>query len=164
MPPSPSGLPYAMQRTPVRSGNEWNTLADGFDQRLEVLERAAGQHAMTEVEDVARPPRRLFEHLPRAVDHELERAEQHRRVQVALHPTFVADPPPARVEVDAPVEGDDIGAGGGDQLEQPRRGSPEVDRGHTQGARALADSPRVGQHAGLVVGGRQRTDPAVENL
>src|SRR5216684_460286 len=58
MPPSPSGLPYAMQRTPVRSGNEWNTLADGFDQRLEVLERAAGQHAMTEVEDVARPPRR----------------------------------------------------------------------------------------------------------
>src|SRR6266851_1548224 len=103
MPPSPSGLPYAMQRTPVRSGNEWNTLADGFDQRLEVLERAAGQHAMTEVEDVARPPRRLFEHLPRAVDHELERAEQHRRV-----------------EVDAPVERDDIGAGGGDQLEQPR--------------------------------------------
>src|SRR6266849_5420232 len=164
MPPSPSGLPYAMQRTPVRSGNEWNTLADGFDQRLEVLERAAGQHAMTEVEDVARPPRRLFEHLPRAVDHELERAEQHRRVQVALHPTFVADPPPARVEGDAPVQRDDIGAGACDQLEQPRGGGSEMDPGHPQGTSGLEDASCEWQHALLVVGGRQRTDPAVEDL
>src|SRR5260370_37349483 len=104
MPSSPSGLPYAMQRMPVRSGNGGNTFADRFDQRLQVFERAAGQHAMTEIEDVARPPGRLPEHLPRPVDHELERAEQHRRDQVARDPSFIADAPPARGEVHAPIE------------------------------------------------------------
>src|SRR5260370_18231939 len=126
MPSSPEGLPYAMQITPVRSGNGGNTFADGFDQRLQVFERAAGQHAMTEIEDVARPPSRLPEHLPRPVDHELQRAEQHRRVQVALDPAFVADAPPARVEVDAPGERADVRAGLSDQLEQPRSGGSEM--------------------------------------
>src|SRR5260370_23358245 len=129
-----------MQRMPVRSGNGGDTFADGFDQRLQVLERAARQHAMTEVEDVARPPGGLPEHLARTLDHELDRTEQHGRIEVPLHPAIVADAPPARVEVDAPVEGDDIGAGSGDQLQQPSRRSPEVDRGYTQRARRLEDS------------------------
>src|SRR5713226_10065553 len=140
MPSSPSGLPYAMQRTPVRLGNGGNTLADGFDQRLQVLERAAGQHAVTQIEDVARTPGRPPEHLARPVDNEFERSEEHRRVKVALHAAIVADAPPAGIEVDAPVERDDIGAGACDQLEQTRGGGSEVDPGHLERARGLEDS------------------------
>src|SRR5260370_31583857 len=99
MPPSPSGLPYAMQRTPVRSGNGRNTLADGFDQRLQVLERTSRQYSCAEVEDVARAAGGLPEHVAGPHDHELDRAEQHGRGEVALHPPVVADAPPPRVEV-----------------------------------------------------------------
>src|SRR6266849_10015878 len=115
-----------MQRTAVRSGNRWNTLSYGLDQGLQVLNRAARQHAVAEIEDVTPAPGRPPEHLARPLDHELARAEQHRRVQVALHPAVVADTPPARIEVDAPVERDDIGARRGDQLEQTRGGGSEV--------------------------------------
>src|SRR5712691_2389236 len=75
-----------MQRTPVRSRNGRNTFADGLDQRLQVLERTARQHPVAEIEDVARATRRPPEHLARPLDHELERAEQHSRVKVALYP------------------------------------------------------------------------------
>src|SRR6266851_10281873 len=105
-----------MQRTAMRSGNCGDTLAHGFDQRLQVLERAAGQHAMAEIEDVTWAPRRQSEHRARYLDHELARAEQHGRVEVALHRAAVADTAPPGVEGDAPVQRDDIGAGACDQL------------------------------------------------
>src|SRR4029077_16046770 len=116
-----------MQTTPIRSGNRGDTLADGLDQRLQVLERTSWQHAVAEVEDMARAPGRPFEDVAHPLDHEPARAEQHRRIEVALHPELVADTPPGGVEVDAPVERDDIGARGCDQLEQPRGGGSEVD-------------------------------------
>src|SRR5260370_37442650 len=108
MPSSPEGLPYAMQITPVRSGNGGNTFADGFDQRLQVFERAAGQHAMTEIEDVARAPGRLPEHLPRPADPALKRADQPPRDPDALAPPIVPDAPPARVGAAAPAERKDV--------------------------------------------------------
>src|ERR1700687_400658 len=102
--PSGRGSGCGARSTDCDSGNRGDTLSHGLDQRLQVLERTARQHAVTEIEDVTRAPGRLSEHLARPLDHELAWAEQHRRVEIALHPEIAADAPPARVEVDAPVE------------------------------------------------------------
>src|SRR5229473_1685288 len=95
MPSSLSGLPYAMQRTPVRSGNGRHSLANGFDQRLQVLQRAPREHAMTEIEYVARAAACAAEHVARAFGDTFDRSEQHRRVQVPLHAQGIAEAPPA---------------------------------------------------------------------
>src|SRR6266851_3337399 len=95
MPSSPSGLPYAMQRTPVRSGNGRHSLANGFDQRLQVLQRAPREHAMTEIEYVARAAACAAEHVARAFGDAFDRSEQHRRVQVPLHAQGLAETTPA---------------------------------------------------------------------
>src|SRR5712692_1393832 len=153
MPSSPSGLPYAMQRTPVRSGNGRHSLANGFDKRLQVLQRSITVTAMTEIEYVARAAACAAEHVARAFGDAFDRSEQHRRVQVPLHAQGRAETPPALVEADAPVERDDVRAGGGNELEQPRGGGTEVDPGHAQRAGGLEDAPRERKHASLVVGG-----------
>src|SRR3954465_4092745 len=54
-----------------------------------------GQHAVTEVEDVARPARGAREHVERRRLRALPRTEQHCRIEVALHTAVVADSRPA---------------------------------------------------------------------
>src|ERR1700694_6120319 len=102
--PSGRGSGCGARRTACVSGNRGDPLSHGLDQRLQVLERTARQHAVTEIEDVTRASGRLSEHLARPLDHELAWAEQQRRVEIALHPQLAADALPARAEVDAPVE------------------------------------------------------------
>ena len=67
-----------------------------------------------------RPPARV-EHVARGRLDALPRAEEHRRVEVALHAALVADRVPAAVERDAPVEADHVAAGLGHRREQRRR-------------------------------------------
>src|SRR2546422_501812 len=153
-----------MHSTAVESGKGRNTFAHCLYERLEILQRAAREHAVTEVEDVTGPSGGPPQHLARTQDDVLDRPEQHRRVEVALDPMFVADTPPTGVEVDAPVERDDVRAGGGDQFEQPCRGRAEMDPGHAVSMRGVEDSPRGRQDTQLIVSGRQRPDPAVEQL
>src|SRR5581483_10092063 len=102
-PASPSGLPYAMHRSAVFSGDR-DTIPHRLDQRFEVLQRRRGQHAVAEVEDMAGPPGRPAQHVPRRLDHYLAGREHRGRVEVALHAAVVSDAPPSLVQVDAPVE------------------------------------------------------------
>src|SRR5712691_13028132 len=119
------------------SGTSRHTHTHGLEQRLEILERAVRKHAVTEVEDVAWASGCTQEHLARPLNHTLGRAEQHRRVEVALDAAIVADALPARVEVDAPVERDDVRSRGCDQFEQARGRGPKVDPRNAECARGF---------------------------
>src|ERR1700730_17342366 len=141
-----------MAITAVGSGIDRHTLAYCLDQRLEIFERAAREDAVAEIEDVTRPATRLPQDAPRPGHDALDRAEQYPGIQVALNSAAEPDSLPACVKVDAPVEGDDIGAAGRDQLEQPRGGGAEVNRRHVERTRRLEDPPRERQHARFVVG------------
>jgi hypothetical protein len=58
-----------MQRTPVfNSRDSGDTFAHGLDERLQVLERAAGEHPVTQIENVARAAGREAKHTASALD------------------------------------------------------------------------------------------------
>src|SRR5229473_2341743 len=117
-----------MATTPVLgSGMGGHAFADSLNQGLKVFERAARKNAMAEVEDVASASACTPQHLASPRDHALGGPEKDSRVEVALHAAIEADALPARVEVDAPVERDDVRSRCRDQLEQPRGGGPEMD-------------------------------------
>ena len=65
-----------------------------------------------------------------------------------------------------PVESDHPGAGGGHRLEEVVATDAEVDAGHVRVALGQLGehAPRVGQDEVLVVGGRERAGPGVEQL
>src|SRR5712691_1529907 len=122
-----------MQSTPVfNSGNRRHTGAHGLDERLKILERAAWEHTVTEVEDVTRPARREPEHAARTLDNTLGGPEEDRPVQVALHTPVVADPLPSLIQVDTPVERDHVRAGLRDQIQQPRGRGSEMNPGNVK--------------------------------
>src|SRR5260370_16961260 len=94
-----------MHRTPTGSRDTRDLpLVDRLDEELQVLERGRGQHAMSEVEDVAGPAARAAKDVARAFAYQLRRAEQDGRVQVALDAPVVTDSLPPGVERNAPAE------------------------------------------------------------
>ena len=80
-------------------------------ERLDVLDRRRRQDAVTEVEDVARPAAGALEHVVGGREHPIERAEQQRRIEVALDRAIGADALPRLVERRAPVGADHVAAG-----------------------------------------------------
>ena len=102
---------------------------------------------MAEIEDVAGAAGGAGEHVARAGLDALPRAEQRRRIEVALHAAVVADDGPAVVERDPPVEADHVAAGGGHRGQQRRGARAEVDR----------------RHAGLASAARTRADHGATN-
>src|SRR6266566_453490 len=111
-----------MQRTAVvewvKSGTRRNPFTDGLDERLQVLERGIGKHAVTQVEHMTRAAACAPEDVARSFDHQLTWAEEERRVEVALDAVGAAQLVPALVERDAPVERNDIRTGRSDQQKQ----------------------------------------------
>src|SRR5262245_8001851 len=81
---------------------------------------------------MTRPPSGTAEDIPRCGLDPLPRTEQHRRVEVALHPPVLAYLGPPTIERNAPVEADDVAAGCRHVREKRRRASAEVDRRHSQ--------------------------------
>src|SRR5437773_12530354 len=61
-------------------------------ERLDALERRRRQDAVTEVEDVSRPPARPRQYVVGGVEYLVDGPEQQRRIEVALNPPAVADP------------------------------------------------------------------------
>ena len=99
------------------------------------------QHAVAEVEDVPGPAAGSGEHVERARLDALPRAEQQRRVEVALDAALLAGDLPAGVERHAPVEPDHVAAGRRHAREQRRRRSgAEVDRRHVDRRRGCVRS------------------------
>src|SRR5258708_5605134 len=122
MPASLGGLPYAIQNTPTGSRDTRDLpLVDRLDEELQVLERGRGQHAMSQIEDVAGSAARAAKDVARALAYQLGRAEQHGRVQVALDAPVITDPFPAGLERNAPVKRHDVRSRRCNRLEQRRR-------------------------------------------
>src|SRR2546428_829678 len=80
-------------------------------ERLHVLDRCRGKDTVAEVEDVAGPAAGAGEDFVGRGEHAVERAEQQRRVEVALNGAVDADAVPRFVERRAPVRPDDVSAG-----------------------------------------------------
>ena len=124
-----------------------------------------GQHAVPQVEHVARSAAGLGQHaVGFALRSPPSRRQEHRGVEVALDALVRADPPPRVVQPDPPVHADEVRPGGCDLLEHPADAGAEVDRGNTGLAHGVEDAPVVGQHVGLVCGRSQVADPRVEQL
>src|SRR2546426_12629421 len=100
-----------MHSSPVRpsiSDNSRYSLPNGFDQQLQVLQRRLGQHPVPEVEDMPAAAAGSPQHVARPLPNQLRRAEQDRRLQVALDRTVLADPDPAPVDRPPPVAADSV--------------------------------------------------------
>src|ERR1700687_5461556 len=146
MPSSLGGLPYAMHKTPVDSRDTRDLpFVHRLHEELQVLERGRGQHPMPEIEDVSRLSAGTAEDVADALAQQLWRAEQHRRVQVALDAAIVADPLPARLERDAPVKRKDVGPRRCDRLEQGRGVRAEMNPGYVQRGKRVEDRAGVGE-------------------
>src|SRR5579872_5544873 len=109
-----------MQSTPVFVSCDTGNLplVHRRDQQLKVLQRRRWEDSMAQVEDVPRPSRRTPEYVLGALADELGGPEQDGRIEVALDPDAGADPLPAFVERNAPVQRNDVGARRRDRLEQ----------------------------------------------
>src|ERR1700720_1149216 len=78
--------------------------------RLHVLSRSRRQDSMAEVENVSRPPLSAREHVVGRRQRAIERAEQERRIQVALNGPVKAVPLPPLVGGRPPVGADHAAA------------------------------------------------------
>ena len=86
---------------------------DDVHEAGEVVGIGSREDAVPEVEDVARPAGGLAEDRPSVRGDRVERADEEAGVQVALDAAVMPDDVPARIEVDPPVEADDVAAGRG---------------------------------------------------
>src|SRR5438270_12682616 len=100
-----------MHRTPVSGSGDtgWNPRVHGLDEELEVFDSRLRQHPVTQAEDVAGPAGCPPQHVIRPRPDKLRRAEQHRRVEVALDASLASDATPPVAEGVAPIQRDDIG-------------------------------------------------------
>src|SRR5512132_4356169 len=99
---------------------------DGIDQRADVVDRSSGQDPVAEVEDVTGPALGARENRGRPPPDLGGRGEERGRVEVPLDADVGAEPPPARPEIDPPVESDDVPTGLAQRLEETRGPGPDV--------------------------------------
>ena len=92
------------------------------------------------------------------------RPEQRRRVEVALDGDVVAELAASAVEIDAPVEADDVAAGGVHLGEHAGAAPDEVDQWRAVTAQRFEHLAAVRRREALVVGGREGAGPGVEEL
>ena len=93
------------------------------------------------------------------------RREERDRIEIALHCVAVmADGAPAFVERLPPVEADHVGASGSHRAEQPSGLDAEVDDRHAEVLHGADEAFRGYESVVVVVGQRERTNPAVEDL
>ena len=121
-----------------------------------------GQHAVAEVEDVARAPAGLGQHPFGASQRRLPAGERARAVEVALDAAIGPEPAPGRGQRLPPIDPLEVAARRAHQLEQAGRPRPEVDR--RDGRDPLEDRADVRQDVRLVVGRPEHAHPAIEEL
>ena len=101
---------------------------DKVDQFPHVLHRGARQNPVAQVKNVPAPAPHGIEHAPRLSLDFFKRREQRNRVQIALHADLVAQAIPRDIEIDAPIDADDIAPGFFQQFENPRGAGAKVDQ------------------------------------
>src|SRR6266568_2536211 len=107
MPGSEWSMPASTRWRPgpsVASRSCWRAAACSLvmrisgDQPAQVIGRAVGEHAVAEIEDVARTAACRGQHLAGLLPHDLHRGEQDRRVEVALDALAGPDALPGLVQ------------------------------------------------------------------
>jgi len=131
---------------------------------LQRLDRRLREHAVPEVEDVARAARGPVEHVADSLLELGERREQRRRIEVSLNRPVGTDALPRDVEGNAPVHADDVAARAREVGEEHGGVGPEMDHGDARRAGQLERPLTVGKHVRRIVRRRQAADPAVEQL
>ena len=119
---------------------------------------------MSQVEDVASPPRRPLEHIVGRAEHALERCQQDRRVQISLNCPVGADALPGLVKRRPPVGADDVAACRAQFGEDSAGADAEMNRRHAERLDRVEQPACVRQDEFAIVGGIQRADPRVEYL
>ena len=125
----------------------------------------SGQHAVPEVEHVARASVVAPQHVAHAPASTTAHGARHTRgVEVALHAPCA--PTRARATSSGTRQSTPTTSapGVGHQRQQLARAHAEVDAGHAEVGQAREDLRARRQHVGAVVGGRERAGPAVEQL
>ena len=136
---------------------------DRFYHGDDVLFGCLGEDAVPEVEDVSGPASSRVQDRRHAFFNLLRRPKQRRRIQVPLDPHLVAEPFPGLVEVDAPIDPDNITAGCLHEVKDTRVSRGEVDsRGLCR--ERVQDPLAVGEDELLVVVGGEAAGPAVKKL
>src|SRR6266446_10949717 len=99
-----SGDPYAIRITAVsRTSSDTGrhrARLDELGQACDPVGIGPRQHAVPEIEDVARAARGTVDHVASGGLDALPRPEQHGRIEVSLHAALLADDGPAVVEGD----------------------------------------------------------------
>src|SRR2546423_8222157 len=131
---------------------------------LQRLDRRLREHAVPEVEDVARSASGPVEHVATWLLELGERREQRRRIEVPLNRPVGTDALPRDVEGNAPVHADDVAARAREVGEEHGGVGPEMDHGDARRAGQLERPLTVGKHVRRIIRRRQAPDPAGEQL
>src|SRR5262245_3161232 len=105
----PSGPPKLISRTASCAAILPRAqLVNRVDQRAHMIDRCLRQDAVPEVEDVSWSAAGALQDGGGAAPDVGRRGEQCHRIEIALHAAVVADGLPGGVEVEAPVDADDV--------------------------------------------------------
>src|SRR5690349_10101461 len=77
---------------------------------------------------------------------------------------IVADPCPRFIEVDAPINADNISSCLNHRFQQRCRAGPEVDRGRAGLFHRVEDALSIGQHETAIDARAERANPAIKEL
>ncbi len=138
--------------------------ADDLNDSLDVLDWRLGQNAVSEIDDVPGPCAGSAQKIGNLGAKLRQGCEKRDRIQIALNGGTVADVHPRLVDIDAPVDADDIAAGGVQFAEKSARTRTEVNNGNAGGANAFDQSARIGLNEADVIFGAERAHPAIEDL
>jgi hypothetical protein len=137
---------------------------DQFDHLLEDGRIETGQHAVPEVEDVARMAVVVVEHPAHLDRHGVPIGGAGGGIEVALERDPATGAGPGHPQRGPPVDTDHVGAGLGELVEQFAGVDPEVDARHTELGHGGQHPGGVGEHEAAVVVGVERPRPGVEQL
>src|SRR5262245_5612287 len=119
----------------------------------DVLHRSFGKNAVAQIENMTGPTARLTEDIFDAPTDFLGRGQQSGRVKVSLNANIVSQNIPSRVELDAPVDSDDVAAGGADRFEKAACAGAKVNDGNARGY-GTDGRARLRQHVAFIIVGR----------
>ena len=133
-------------------------------ERLEILDRRARKHTVSEIEDVPPPSGRAPKHVVGCRQKPIARAEEQRRIEIALDPALRSNRGPRIVEPLAPVHADHVPARVGEIRENRSRPDAEVNHRHAGSRGGVEDLLRVRKRELAVVAPAERAGPRVEDL
>jgi hypothetical protein len=98
---------------------------DRVDQGDHVVDRSFGEDAVAQIENMACTAGGTAQNVGGAGFDFFRRREQGNRIEITLHGNIVTDGSPSLVEIDPPVQADDVAACGADLFQRSRGAGAE---------------------------------------